>query len=124
MPMSEAWRDAPVALRRVRFAGFNDSVGGVVFVGGAAQAGMPASVAARLRSIGLPIEDIGEWSDLPTPEAPSPVLEPPPSADAGDVAPLSLDSDASVAPESLPADAPEEPTAPDSAPAKSRKPTR
>ena len=69
----------------------------------------------------------------PAPEATSPVLEPSPSADAGDAAPLSPDSDASVASESPPADAPEEPAAPaetadaaspDGAPAKPRKTTR
>lgn len=129
MPMSEAWRDAPQALRRVRFAGFSDSVCGVAFVGGVAQAGMPAHVVARLRGIGLAIEDIGEWSTDPTtPETTSPVLELPPSADAGDVEPLP-DSGASVAPESPP-DAPAEPDAgadaasPADAAPKTRKPQR
>lgn len=110
MPKSEAWRDAPAALRRVRFAGFNDSVGNVLFVAGVAQSGMPARDVERLRGCGLPIEDLGTWSDVTPSEPASLASEPPPSTDAGDAAP-DLPSDPAE-----PAPADDAPSAIDTAP--------
>lgn len=83
MPRSEAFLDAPRAFRRVAYRGsFTDHLGGVAFVGGVAQSGMPESTLARLVSIGLPLDDLGPWIDAPAPVAapPAPALPDPPTA--------------------------------------------
>ena len=86
MPTSEAHLDAPRALRRVRHReAFNDYLAGVAFVGGAAQAGMPESVLARLVGLGLPLDDLGPW-ETPAAEA-SPDLAALPAEPAPDDAP-------------------------------------
>lgn len=72
MPASEAHLDAPRALRRVVYRGsFTDHLGGVAFVDGVAQSGMPERVLRGLLGIGLPLVDLGPW------EAPSPDAAPP-----------------------------------------------
>lgn len=81
MPPSEAWRDAPVGLRKVRHRdSYTDHLGGVSFLRGEAQAGMSSTVLARLLGIGLPLVDLGPWE--PAPVAAPPAVEPvaPPSA--------------------------------------------
>ncbi len=109
MPPSEAYLDAPRALRRVRHReAFTDSIGGVVFVAGEAQSGMPESVLARLRGIGLPLDDLGPWE--PAPVAAPPAVEP--------VAPPS----AALPSEPAPPDAPEEPPSSTAPPAPSPPP--
>lgn len=85
MPPSEAYLDAPRALRRVRHVGsFTDSLGGVMFVAGVAQSGMPEHVLARLRGIGLPLLDLGPWEAAPP--APEPVTAAHPALDGVDPA--------------------------------------
>lgn len=82
MPASEAWRDAPVALRKVRHRdSFTDYLGGVPFVRGEAQAGMPGTVLSRLLGIGLPLIDLGPWEPLPVAVV-APPVEAPPAPDA------------------------------------------
>ncbi len=94
MPASEAWRDAPRALRKVRHReAFSDVLGGVAFVAGVAQAGMPEPVVARLVGCGVPLLDLGPWEDAP---APAPAEAAPPSDDAP--APSPLDAPAVAAP--------------------------
>lgn len=62
---SEAWRDAPRGLRRVRHRGvFSDVLGGVVFVAGEAQSGMEGVTLARLVGCGIPLDDLGPWEDV------------------------------------------------------------
>mgnify|MGYP000550030043 CR=1 FL=1 len=66
MPVSEAWRDAPRSLRRAAYRGhFSDYLGGVLFVAGVAQSGMPEAMLARLRGNGIPLDDVGPWEDTP-----------------------------------------------------------
>ena len=82
MPRSEAYLDAPRALRRVRHReAFSDFLAGVAFRDGAAVSGMPASVLARLVGLGLPLDDLGPWEDsleanVGAPSAPAPAPAP------------------------------------------------
>ena len=90
-------------------ATYSDAIAGATFRDGLSNPVQRRRAERLVACLGAPaaiVEITAAVSVDPAPEATSPVLEPPPSADAGDVAPLSLDSDAGATASGSPSPAP------------------